>query len=187
MTNENLQIWLEQDNRELINVIKSDIRQHLSKLRDNNVKFYGYAILPGTSYSVDNLVAAFNCETDISPENIADLYYRYSVDEWQNYEHDELSNASKLIKSLNSQFKDLHFKEDSNNFLMDEFEIAYITKLHKAILTALIELRHDGLFGSNDNFVLIWLPDSDDKIIFQSAKALNSALVSHQFISELGE
>lgn len=69
---------------------------------------------------------------------------------------------------------------------MDEFEIAHITKLYKAILKALIKLRHDGIFGSIDNFVIIWIPDSDDEIIYQSAKALNSASVYETFIAEFG-
>lgn len=181
-----LQKWLNRDNTELVNIIKSQIREHVSKLRTNNVKFYGYAILPGTSYSVDNLVAAFNRETDISPENITDTYYKYSVDEWENYEHDEFRDANKLIESLNLQFQQLHVKEDPNNFVMDELEIAHIEKLHNAILTALIELRDDGIFGSNNNFVIIWIPDSDDEIIYQSAKALNSASVYETFIAEFG-
>ena len=53
--------------------------------------------------------------------------------------------------------------------------------------TALIELRHDRVFGSNDNFVIIWIPDSDDEIIYQSAKALNSVSVYETFMSEFGE
>ncbi len=92
----------------------------------------------------------------------------------------------KLINSINSQFQQLHVKEDPNNFVMDEFEIAHVTKLHNAILKALIELRNDRIFGSNDNFVIIWIPDSDDEIIYQSAKVLNSAFVYETFMAEFG-
>ena len=53
--------------------------------------------------------------------------------------------------------------------------------------TALIELRHDRVFGSNDNFVIIWIPDSDDEIIYQSAKALNSVSVYETYMSVFGE
>ncbi|BAY83810.1 hypothetical protein NIES267_33040 [Calothrix parasitica NIES-267] len=186
MTNTNLLKWLNRDDTELVNTIKSEVGQHVSKIHAISVNFYGYAILPGTSYSVDNLVAAFNRETDITPENTTDTYYRYSVDEWENYEHGEFINTNKLINSINSQFQQLHIKEDSNNFLMDEFEIAHVTKLHNAILKALIELRYDGIFGSNDNFVIIWIPDSDDEIIYQSAKVLNSASVYETFMAEFG-
>lgn len=72
------------------------------------------------------------------------------------------------------------------NFIIDEFEIAYIKKLHKVILIALTELRNDEIFGSNDNFVIIWIPDSDDEIIYQSAKVLNSDSIYNSFISEFG-
>ena len=113
-------------------------------------------------------------------------FYRYSVDEWENYEHGEFSDTNKFIQSLNSQFQQLHFKEDPNNFVMDEFEIAHIEKLHNAILRALIDLRDDGIFGSNNNFVIIWISDSDEEIIYQSAKALNSASVYETFMSEFG-
>ncbi|MBV6624339.1 MAG: DUF4303 domain-containing protein [Rivularia sp. (in: Bacteria)] len=181
-----LQKWLNRDDTELINIIKSEVCQHISKIHAIGVKFYGYAILPGTSYSVDNLVAAFNCKTDISSENTNDTYYRYSVDEWENYVHNEFINTNKLINSLNSQFKELHVEKNVNNFVMDEFEIAHITKLHKAILIALNELRHNGLFGNNNNFVIIWIPGSDDEIIYQSAKVLNSACVYETFMREFG-
>lgn len=182
-----LQKWLNRDDTELINIIKSEIRQHVCKIHASGVNFYVYAILPGTSYSVDRLIAAFNRETDINPENTNDTYYRYSVDEWENYEYGEFNDANKIIESLNSQFQQLHIiKEDPNNFVMDEFEIAHITKLHNAILTALIELRDDGIFGNSNNFVIIWIPDSDDEIIYQSAKALNSTSVYESFITEFG-
>lgn len=186
MTNANLEKWLDRDDTELVNIIKSDVRKHVSKLHASSVKFYGYAILPlsGASYPAENLLAAFNRETDISPENATDAYYRYSVDEWENYEDNELNNANKLIELLNSQFQQLHIEKDPNNFLMDEFDIAHVVKLHNAILNALIELRHDGLFGSYENFAIIWIPDSDDEIIYQSAKALNSASIYDAFMSE---
>ncbi|MEO1763273.1 MAG: DUF4303 domain-containing protein [Cyanobacteria bacterium J06629_18] len=183
-----LQKWLNRDDTELINIIKSEIREHVAKLHASNVKFYCYAILPlsGASYSAEYLVAAFNCEADISPENTTDTYYRYSVDEWENYEDGEFRNANKFIESLNSQFQQLHLKKDSNDFVMDEFEIAHVKKLHNAILNALIKLRREGLFGSYENFVIIWIPDSDDEIIYRSAKALNSASIYEKFMSEFG-
>ena len=149
MTDTNLQIWLNRDDTELINIVKSEAREHVAKLHASDVKFYGYAILPlsGALYSAEYLVAAFNREIDISPENVTDTYYRYSVDEWENYEDHEFRDANKLIESLNSQFQQLHVKDESS-FLMDEFEIVHVEKLHDAILNALIKLRHEGLFRS---------------------------------------
>ncbi|MEO0844250.1 MAG: hypothetical protein AAF063_36070 [Cyanobacteria bacterium J06643_5] len=46
-----LQKWLNQNDTELVNIIKSEVAKHVSKLDASNIKFYGYAILPGTSYS----------------------------------------------------------------------------------------------------------------------------------------
>lgn len=187
MTNDNLTQWLNRDANKLVKTFKLEVSEHISKINAKNGEFYGYAILPGTSYSVDNLVAAFNQETDLSPEHKNDTYYRYSVDEWENYEQNQFRNTNKILDSLNSQFQELHVKENPNNFVMDELKIAYINKLHEAILKALLELRRDGIFGNDNNFVVIWIPDSDEEIIFRSAKVLNSVTVYDRFISEFGD
>lgn len=194
MTNANLQAWLDRDDVELINTIKLEIRQHLTKLKASGNNFYGYAILPGESYLIQNIFPAFNRESDIKSENSDDsdddIYYRYCVDEWENWEYDEFPKTNKLIDLLNSQFKELHPKKypdkpSMEDFFLDDFEVAHVDKLLDAILTAMIELKHDGLFDS-DKFLIIWFSDSDDDIINKSVKELNSTIVYENFRQEFG-
>jgi hypothetical protein len=187
MTKTDLQEWLDCDDRELIESIKSEIHAHISKLHARGDQFYGYAILPGEFAKIHNLVVAFNCESDIALENITDSYYRYSVDEWSNYENGEFPKSSAIIDSHYAQFKELHINESLDNYAMDDWEIAHATKLLTAILTAMTELRGDDLIGGDKSFAIIWIPDSDNDIMRQSAKALNSDAVYQLFMKEFGD
>jgi hypothetical protein len=184
MTNTDLQAWLDREDIELIDAIKSEIHEHITKLNARSDQFYGYAILPGELYQIDNLVVAFNRESDIAPENFTNIYYRYSVDEWSNYEHGELPKSSAIIDSRNAQFKELHINNKHNDYEMDNWEIAHAEKLLNTILAAMIELRDDGLIGGDKSFAVIWI--SDDDIVNKSAKVLNSDAVYQTFIQEFG-
>ncbi|MEP0917913.1 DUF4303 domain-containing protein [Leptolyngbya sp. DQ-M1] len=184
MTNTELQTWLDRDDFELLDAIKSEIRTHIAKLHAHSTQFYGYALLPGELEAICDLVAAFNCESDIAPEHIASSYYRYSVDEWANYAHSEFPRSSAIIDSRNAQFKKLHRKDNSNEYLLDDWEVAHANKLLTTILTAMIELRHDGLLGGEKSFAIIWISDSDHSIMSQSAKAPNSDAIYKTYIQE---
>lgn len=187
MTNIALQEWLEYDDLELVDVIKLEIREHIEKLHDRGEQFYGYAILPGEFEAIHNLVVAFNRDSDIAPENITNSYYRYSVDEWLNYEHDEFPKSNAIINLHNSQFQELNGNDNSNNYVMDNWEVAHAIKLLHAILKAMTELRHEGLIGGDKSFAVIWIADSDNSIILQSAKALNTETVYKVFVEEFGD
>ncbi|BAY95233.1 MULTISPECIES: hypothetical protein [unclassified Tolypothrix] len=76
MTKTDLQAWLDRDDHELVDAIKSEIHDHVAKLHARGDQFYGYAILPGEFDTIHNLVVAFNRESDIAPENVTDSYYR---------------------------------------------------------------------------------------------------------------
>lgn len=192
MTNANLQAWLDRNDVELINTIKLEIRQHLTKLKASGNNFYGYAILPGESYLIQNIFPAFNCESDIKSENSDDdIYYRYCVDEWENWEYDEFPKSNKLIDLRNSQFKELHPKKypdkaSMEDFFLDNFEMAHVDKLLDAILKAMIGLKHERIFNS-DKFLIIWFSDLDDEIITKSVKELNSQTVYETFMQEFGD
>ncbi|MBE9119771.1 DUF4303 domain-containing protein [Tychonema sp. LEGE 07199] len=187
MTNTDLQALLGRDDSELVDAIKSEIHEHIAKLHARGDQFYGYAILPGEFYQIHDLVVAFNRESDIAPENVADSYYRYSVDEWSNYEHSEFPKSSAIIDLCNAKFKELHLNDNPDDYAMDDWEIAHATKLLAAILTAMNELRHDSLIGGDESFAVIWIPDSDLDIMKQSAKTLNSSGVYETFIKEFGD
>jgi hypothetical protein len=187
MTNTALQAWLDRDNSELVDAIKLEIREHIAKLHGRGDQFYGYAILPGDFDAIQNLVVAFNRESDIDPENATNSYYRYSVDEWSSYEHGEFPKSSAIIELHNSQFQELHSNDNPDDYTLDSWEIAHATKLVNAILQAMTELRHDGLIGGDKSFAIIWIADSDESIMSQSAKALNSDDVYSIFVEEFGE
>jgi hypothetical protein len=186
MTSAELNAWLHRDDRELVDAIKAEIRNHVNRLHAEGTEFYGYAILPGDTYSIQNLVAAFNAESDLAPERANQSYYRYSVDEWANYEQDQFTGSSRLIESRNAQFRQMHVKENPDDYVMDEFEVAHSDKLLESILAAMTELRQEGLFGGEKSFAVIWIPDSEHPIMNKSAEALNSSEVYESFIEEFG-
>ena len=151
MTNAKLQTWLDGDDFELINTIKSEICEHLAKLEVAGDDFYGYAVLPGEFYCIQNIFLVLNRESNIKSENSEDnTYYRYCVDEWENWEYDKFLKSNKLIDLRNSQFKELHPKKYPDktlieDFILDKLEIAHVDKL----LDAMIELKDDGVFDND--------------------------------------
>jgi len=184
-SHEQLKAWLESDCSELIAAIVADIQRHVSTLQSSGDSFYGYAALPGdycTEPNSASLVVAFNRESDVAPEYSAMAYYRYSVDEWQNYVHDGFDDTNALLESHLAQFKELHTPID-DSFQLDEYEIAFVAKTNRAILDSLLQLKRIGTFG-NDTFLIIWFSDSDDEIMNDSAKALNSAEVYEKYAAE---
>lgn len=182
---ERLQAWLQSDATELVATIVADVQRHIATLRSKGDTFYGYAVLPGdycTQPNPASLVVAFNRETDIAPENLEQPYYRYSVDEWQNYVHDGFDDTNSQLESHLAGFKELHTRAN-DSYLLDEYEIAFVEKTNRAILDAMLELKRNGTFG-NDTFLIIWFSDSDDEIMNVSAKTLNEAQVYEQYASE---
>jgi hypothetical protein len=187
MTNAALQAWLDRSDLELVDTVKLEIHQHIAKLHGRGEQFYGYAILPGEFEAIHNLIVAFNRESDIAPENATSSYYRYSVDEWSNYEHGEFPKSSAIIELRNSEFQELHSDDNPDDCAMDNWEVAHAINLLNAILKAMTELRHDGLIGGDKSFAIIWIADSDNSIMLQSAKALNSNAVYQTFVEEFGD
>jgi hypothetical protein len=182
---EELKAWLESDASELVATIVADIQRHVGTLQSLGDSFYGYAVLPGdycTQPNPASLVIAFNRESDIVPENSAEPYYRYSVDEWQNYVHDVFDDTNSKLQSQLAQFRELHTRAD-DSYQLDEYEIAFVAKTNRAILDALLELKRNGTFGNN-KYLIIWFSDSDYEIMDDSAKALNAAEVYEQFAAE---
>jgi hypothetical protein len=83
--------------------IIDDIKRHVASLHQSGVDFYGYAVLPPdyyTAFDPTTIAVAFNCESDIDDSNRGQSYYRYSVDEWQNYVHDGFDAVNRELKAL---------------------------------------------------------------------------------------
>jgi len=185
MPNDEFWEWLYQDEPELVATIVADIERHVSKLRSAGETFYGYAVLPGEYSTMPDpatLAVAFNRESDIAPKNVNSVYYRYSVDAWRNYVREGFENSTSKLKSLLERFASMHSK-DADDFYLDEYELAFVAKIHRAILDALLKLKRSGLFGS-DTFLIIWYGDSDDEIMHESARALNKAEVYNEYAAE---
>ena len=182
---EELKAWLESDDPELVTTIVADIQRHVSTLRSTGDTFYGYAVLPGDYCTQPNpatLVVAFNRESDIASENANDVYYRYSVDEWQNYVHEGFEASNSQLKSSLVQFRSVHSR-DPDSFQLDEYEMAFVAKTNRAVLNAMLELKNNGTFDNN-TYLIIWFSDTDDDIMNDSAKALNEPAVYEQYASE---
>jgi hypothetical protein len=142
-------------------------------------------VLPGDYCTQPNpatLVVAYNRESDIAPENAKDVYYRYSVDEWQNYVHEGFEASNSRLQSLLEQFRSAHSR-DSDSFQLDDYEIAFVAKTNLAVLNAMLELKKNGTFD-DDTYLIIWFSDADYEIMNESAKALNKADVYERYASE---
>ncbi|MEZ6141496.1 MAG: DUF4303 domain-containing protein [Zavarzinella sp.] len=181
MINNKLSAFLNEGFGGLLTAVISDIKQHIVSLRESGVSFYGYAAMPpdyATEFDPTSFAVAFNCESDIDEENKKKPYYRYSVDEWQNYVHDGFEATNAELKSILSEFKTLTKQQD------DDGAVEYLApSINKTLLNALMSLRNDGTF-EGIAYVVIWISDSSDEIINQSAKSLNSAEVYDEYASE---
>lgn len=147
--------------------------------------YYGYAVLPGdycTQPNPASIVVAFNRESDVDQENANDVYYRYSVDEWQNYVHDGFDATNSRLQVSFDQFKKLH-KSDSDSYQLDDDEIAYVAKINNAILDALKKLKTNGTFDDN-TYLIIWYSDADYEIMNESARTLNRLEIFEKYASE---
>ncbi len=183
MNEDTLKSWLATKRADLKDAVKIAVSLHVEKLKSQYKDLYGYAILPGEPYEVNSLVAVFNRESEVK-ENSA--YYRYSVDEWENWDQDALASVTPLIDKLNERFRSLH-TSDPESFEMDEYEIAHISCFHSTFLSALQELNDENVFDiGGENFVAIWISDSDHDIIFKSVCAMNSDKIVKEFMDEFG-
>jgi hypothetical protein len=185
LNHHNLNEWLSTERTELKNSIKTAIKNHIKILTSENPDLYGYALLPGEPYEVESLVVAWNRLSDIKEDTI---YYRYSVDEWEIFDHTSLESVTPIIAELNQKFLSMH-ATDPDEFELDEFQIAHIAAYNYVFITALKELKSEGVFhfGNTDLFVVIWYSDSAEELIFESVKELNSSEVFNSFMQEFGE
>ncbi|HEX8965442.1 MAG TPA: DUF4303 domain-containing protein [Patescibacteria group bacterium] len=147
--------------------IKRAITSHYKTLNANfpEGNFYGYSLY--TSDDVSSIDPVANRESSISvdKDDPSYNYYRYSPDEWSDW--------------------DDYGKFDYVNLIIKKFGQLKSAILQQAF-QALIELESEGLFGikSDSRFIVIWLSDSDNEIIHISAKQLNSEKVYLEFASE---
>jgi hypothetical protein len=160
----------------LSTAIVADVKRHVASLRESGVKFYGYAVLPPdyyTAFDPTTIAVAFNRESDIDTSNRDQPYYRYSVDEWQNYIHEGFDAVNRELKTLLS----------ANRSSIDD---TFVDAVYQAILDGMLALRSENIFDDVP-YLVIWLSDSSDGILNRSARLLNSPNVYSEFRSEFGE
>jgi hypothetical protein len=178
-----LRSWLAKPRLDLVAAVADGIRDHVATLRSRGIDFYGYAILPGEPDDIHDLVAVANNEAGIEVP-AADKqyrYYRYGVDEWSHWDSDGFASANALLVEANAQFEAMHSKADGD-YMMDEFELAHADALLDAIVRGLEIAKDEGVFGSDNRFLVVWISDSDHKIMTESARRLNSAVVFQDFM-----
>ncbi len=165
---------------DLREAIIADIKRHVAGLRHAGVEFYGYSVLPPdyyTEFDPTTIAVAFNCESDIDASNRGQPYYRYSVDEWQNYVHGGFDTVNGELKSL------LAANRESTD---DPIDGNFVESIYQTVLDAMQALRADGTFN-NVPYLIVWLSDSGDGILNRSAKLLNSSETYLDFATEFGE
>ena len=184
-----LQEWLAEPRPALVAAVAEGVRIHVDALRARGMEFYGYALLPGARYDINGLVAVSNTEADIErpPSSSEYRYYRYSVDEWAHWDYDFFAAANELLAEANERFSSMHPKAD-DDFEMDQFEMAHADALYEAILQGLETAKACGAFGEVEPFMVVWISDaeSDEPIMVESAKRLNSTEVAAEFVSQFG-
>lgn len=157
------------------NELKTAIANHYRAL---NEKFkeeivYGYALY--TSDDVSSIGPVANLNSDITVEINDDMYnyYRYSPDEWNEW------NDFGIFDDVNQIIKELHSK---SYVIFEELK----EKILNQSLQAMKELDENGMFGAknDERFLIIWVSDSDDRIMNISAKQLNTSKAYEEYVSE---
>ncbi|MCB2355746.1 DUF4303 domain-containing protein [Clostridium estertheticum] len=157
------------------NELKIAITNHYRALNERfkEETFYGYALY--TSEDVFSIGPVANRNNNITVEIDNDMYnyYRYSPDEWSDWDDFEMFDVvNKIIGELYSKPNAI-FKQIKKEILSES-------------LKAMDELDENGIFGiKNDNrFLIIWISDSDSEIMSASAKKLNTIKVYQEYVSE---
>lgn len=178
---------LEEFQPRLITAVVEDVRNHFARVAATGREIYGYALLPGEFYDIQSIVVATNSETEIKVPFSDDLYryYRYSVDEWMNYDHNEFAKTNSVLSEANEQFRGQHTRE-AESFQMDECEVAFANGVLEALVDGLDAAKTAGAFGDKERFLVVWIPDSDVPIMSESSRRLNSVAVAADFSAEFG-
>lgn len=159
----------------------ADVKAHVASLREANIDFYGYAVLPPDYFTADepaSMVVVFNREGDISPDHQGEAYYRYSVDEWENYVYEGFEKGNAELRALLPHFEASRKVPD-----MGDTKVAFIDAVNETILDALQSLQKEGTF-EGVSYLVVWFSDSIDDIIARSVKKLNDKKVYKEFASE---
>lgn len=184
-----LRKWLSDLRANLAAAVVSGVRAHVETLESAGIDFYGYGLLPGEPGEIRSIVAAYSCESEIKVgrENDQYRYYRYSVDEWLHFCHDGFDSVNQLLEDANARYVKMRTPDTGTyEYEMDECAGLYADALLEAMVQGLATAKGAGVFGRKDKFLVIWIADSEHKIMASSARRLNSEAVAREFVAEFG-
>ena len=169
----------------LIDAISVGVQEHVASLRTRGIDFDGYALLPGEFDNLHGIVAVSSSLNDVPvlPEDSQYNYYRFSVDEWKNWDSDGFSGANHILLEANRRFTTAHV---GASFAMDEIQVAFANGVLDSILCGLEQAKQVGTFAGMAPFLVIWISDSSCEIISQSVQRLNQPDVAADFMAEFG-
>ncbi len=160
----------------LKNELKTAVRRHLETLgrRFPEEEFYGCSLY--TSDDVSSIVPVANSESAIkvAASDQTYNYYRFTPDEWRYWDDfGTFAEVNQIIERIHddAQFSFQDVKEP----------------MLRAAFQALRELEAEGVFGprSPGRFVVLWLSDSANEIMRESAEQLNGSQAYKRFSGEL--
>lgn len=169
----------------LVQTIKFEVKNSIDKIKSINDDLYGFAILPGDCCEVGTLAAAYNLEFDIKNKYMEDpICYRYSVDEWENYDHSIFARSNAILEPCSEELqKILNIYRDDYDEETAGLQGDFSDFIYSAVLSALVEYRNDPNVQSGNIFFAIWIADSSNEIVDQSIIELNPESVSKIFFS----
>jgi hypothetical protein len=155
--------------------LKIAISEHFRRLIAEHPQelFYGYSLY--TCDDVPSIGPVANRKSALQVDSADPMYnyYRYGPQEWSDWnDYGIFEQANQIITSIHEN-KFSSFAKKRQRILAQAFQ-------------ALFELEATGLFGQKDSsrYIVLWLSDSNDPIINESAKLLNDSEVYKAFASE---
>lgn len=169
----------------LIEATSAGVQEHVASLRARGIDFDGYALLPGEFDNLHDMVAVSSSLSDVPvpPEESQYNYYRFSVDEWKNWDSDGFSAANHVLLEANRRFATAHV---GASYVMDEVQVAFANGLLDSVLCGLKQAQQLGTFDGIAPFLVIWISDSSCEIIYESVQQLNRPDVVASFMAEFG-
>lgn len=159
----------------LKSALRSATEQHYRLLRQtySAEELYGYSLY--TDDDLCNIGPVANTESQIPVAATDEMYsyYRYGPHEWALWEdHGLFADVNKMVNAIHDD-RSIDFSARCEGML-------------QAAFAALTEAEADGLFGPRtpSRFVALWISDSANPIMAESAKALNSQQVFDAFSTE---
>ena len=139
--------------------LKTATASHYKRLVTDVSDIYGYALF--TEDGLSSVVPVANRESALKKPKSDPMYnyYRYLAVEWSDWDH------FGMFDDVNALLTKMH----------DESP-AELDRVLPICLDVLSELDDEGVFGqrTDDRFIVICLSDSDDEIMMESAKRLNT-------------